>query len=323
MRRIIFLIALAALTTPATRAEDHLSLPSWKPVLTDRAKESSAAPVRHQLPPPPISPLSGPNPRLTPKERRGLLYGREWANSADGPARGEDGSVVFVFGATLPVLVCAPLYVCDLVLQPGETVNDIHLGDGVRWQVTPATQGSGEATTTHVMIKPTDIGLVTDLVITTDRRAYTIQLVSRRMDWMPRVSFYYPDDVQAKWKSYQARQASLREAALKAEPEPSAARLDFGYEISGDHPAWRPIRVYSNGAKTYIEFPAEIAHGDLPALVALGDDGGLFTEPSQQLVNYRYVNHRFEVDKLLDRAALVSGVGWDQVTVKITRQRRP
>jgi type IV secretion system protein VirB9 len=63
----------------------------------------------------------------------------------------------------LPVVVCAPLHVCDLTLQPGEIVNDINIGDGVRWQITPAMQGAGDGLTTHVLIKPTDIGLVTNL----------------------------------------------------------------------------------------------------------------------------------------------------------------
>jgi hypothetical protein len=66
--------------------------------------------------------------------------------------------------------------------------------------------------------------------------------------------------------------------------------------------------------KIYIQFPRHVRHGDLPALVALGDDGGLFTEPSKQLVNYRYVHGRFEVDKVLERAALISGVGWGSMT---------
>jgi type IV secretion system protein TrbG len=56
--------------------------------------------------------------------------------------------------------------------------------------------------------------------------------------------------------------------------------------------------------------------------LSLGDDGGLFTEPSKQLVNYRFVNGRFEVDKVLQRAALISGVGRDQIAVRIERQGR-
>ncbi len=323
MRKAVLLIALAALPATAARGQERRGAEGWKPTLADSSKDAGeTSPTIAHRPPPPITPLTGPNLRLTPKEQQGIRYGRQWADNPDFPARGEDGSVVFIFGSTLPVVVCAPLYVCDLVLQPGEVVNDINIGDGVRWQITPATQG-GDNLTTHVMIKPTDIGLVTNLVITTNRRAYTIKLVSRRTDWMPRVSFFYPDDMRAEWSAYRVRQDHLREASLRAEPEASAANLDFAYSISGDHPSWRPIRVYSNGAKTYIQFPREIAHGDLPALVALAGDDGLFTEPTKQLVNYRYVNGRFEVDKVLEQAALISGVGWDQATVKITRNGRP
>jgi hypothetical protein len=85
--------------------------------------------------PPRIDPLPGPNVPLSPKERHGVPYGKEWANNRDVPARGEDGSIVFVFGATLPTVVCAPLYVCDLALQAGESVNDLNVGDSVRWQI--------------------------------------------------------------------------------------------------------------------------------------------------------------------------------------------
>jgi type IV secretion system protein VirB9 len=71
--------------------------------------------------------------------------------------------MVFVFGATLPTVVCAALYVCDLVLEDGESVNGIHVGDAVRWNVAPATQGAAEKTITHIIIiviiiKPSDIG---------------------------------------------------------------------------------------------------------------------------------------------------------------------
>lgn len=169
--------------------------------------------------PPRIDPLPGPNVPLSPKERHGVRYGKEWANNRDVPARGEDGSIVFVFGSTLPTVVCAPLYVCDLALQTGESVNDLNVGDSVRWQITPATQGSGDRLTTHVMIKPTDVGLLTNLVITTDRRAYTIKLVSQRTEWMPRVSFFYPEDVRSEWGAYRTRQEASREKAASAAPK--------------------------------------------------------------------------------------------------------
>jgi type IV secretion system protein VirB9 len=282
----------------------------------DSLKEGKARP---DGPPPRLNPLGGPQAPLTRKERRGVAYGRQWAENPDMPARGADGGIVFTFGATLPTVVCAPLYVCDLVLEAGETVNDLNIGDSVRWQIIPATQGAGEDQTTHVIIKPTDIGLITNLIITTNRRAYTIKLVSRAEDWMPRIAFHYPDNLRLQWGAYR-QAASARSEAAQAAIGSGAADFDFGYSVSGDNPAWRPVRVFANGAKTYIEFPSDIGAGDLPTLVALSDDGGLFTEPSKRLVNYRFINGRFEVDKVLQRAALISGVGRDQIAVRIERR---
>jgi P-type conjugative transfer protein TrbG len=274
-------------------------------------------------PPPDISPFDGPQAPLSKKERRGVAYGRQWADSPNMPARGEDGSIVFVFGSTLPTVVCAPLYVCDLALQAGESVNDLNIGDSVRWQITPATQGASDAAITHVIIKPTDVGLITNLVITTNRRAYTIKLVSRAEDWMPRVSFSYSDDVRALWSAYRnGRNAATEASAAAVAGGGYGSSFDFDYSVSGDRPAWRPVRVFTSSTKTYIEFPRGVVAGELPTLVALGDDGGLFTEPTKQLVNYRFVDGRFEVDNVLRRAALISGVGRDQVEVRIERMGR-
>ena len=186
MKRIGLIFALAAAPLAALAQEkgkggENRDAKSWQPSIGENAKDVGRAPITEaHRPPPRIDPLPGPNLPLSPKEPHGVRYGKEWANNRDVPARGEDGSIVFVFGSTLPTVVCAPLYVCDLALQAGESVNDLNVGDGVRWQITPATQGAGEHLTTHVMIKPTDVGLLTNLVITTDRRAYTIKLVSQR-----------------------------------------------------------------------------------------------------------------------------------------------
>jgi type IV secretion system protein VirB9 len=269
-------------------------------------------------------PAAGPEVRLTLKEKRGVAYGREWAGNRDQPARGDAGSTVFVFGSTLPTIVCAPLFVCDLALEPGEGVNDLNVGDSVRWKITPASEGSGETLITHVIIKPTDIGLVTNLVLTTNRRTYTIKLVSREKDWMPKVSFDYPDETAALWRAYRertARASEMREAARATAP----GFIDDRYRIEGDNPPWRPVRVYTDGVKTIIQFPEGIAFGDLPTLVELGEDGSflnldsLFNGRTKTLVNYRFLKDRFEADKVLARAVLISGVGDAQLAVTITR----
>lgn len=249
---------------------------------------------------------------LTPKEREAARLAAEWKNRPDLPRRGEDGSVRFLFGATLPSVVCAPLQVCAISLQPGEVVNDVQLGDNVRWLAVPAISGTAPAEITNVIVKPTDAGLSTNMIVTTNRRIYTIKLVSTQAEWMPVVSFAYADDVQAAWSTYNLAKSRQVEATTLPTGQ-DLSKLDFGFRISGDDAAWKPMRVYSDGTKTYLQFPASMQSSEAPALVSLANDG------SEQLVNYRVSGDRYIVDKVLDRAALISGVGRDQVKVKISR----
>ena len=279
---------------------------------------------------PPALPLySGTNVPLSSKEAKGVRIGEAWANNRSGPARGDEGTTVFLFGSTLPTIVCAPLYVCDLALQEGEAVNDLNAGDSVRWKITPATQGAGETLITHVIIKPVDIGLVTNLVITTNRRTYIVKLVSRERDWMPRAAFQYPDDVNTQWQAYRSAIADKQAQPAAAASPVSPPHFDFGYDVSGDAP-WKPIRVYTDGTKTYILFPSQVSSGELPALVEIGEDnsflgqiglGSLINGETTRLVNYRFVEHRFEVDKVLTNARLSAGVGGGATTVTIARTK--
>jgi P-type conjugative transfer protein TrbG len=280
--------------------------------------QATANPVPAGMPPtiPLVSPSRVP---LNTKERAAVALSRRWANRNEMPHAGEDGYVRFLFGAALPTIVCAPLQVCDLALQPGEIVNNVNLGDKVRWVVTPAVSGNGGPQITHLIIKPIDAGLVSSLDIETDRRTYAIKLVSTQSSWMPLVAFNYPDDVQAQWRTYQ-QTAAFGASATTLPTGENVANLQF-LCISGGGPSWSPIRAYTDGAKTYIEFPSSIRSQAAPALVALANDGSWFSAPSAQIVNYRVMGNRYVVDAALDRAALISGVGRGQQRVVISRGR--
>ena len=267
--------------------------------------------------PPPINLLS-PSAPLNAKERQAVALARRWKTRAEMPQRGEDGVVRFLYGATMPTVVCAPLQVCDLALQPGEIVNSVNVGDKVRWNISPGIGGGADGRVTHLIIKPADAGLMSSLVIETDRRTYAVKLVSTQHEWMPLVAFNYPDDMQRQWSAYQ-QTVAFGTAASRLPTGENVANLDFGFRISGDDPRWRPLRVYSDGMKTYIQFPRTLSSGTAPALVALDNDGGWFSSPTQQMVNYRMQDDRYIVDRVLDRAELVSGVGSGQTRVVITR----
>jgi P-type conjugative transfer protein TrbG len=268
---------------------------------------------------PPVPLMSSARVRLDAKEAHGVKLANEWKKRPDIPHRTSDGSVKYLYGATLPTLVCTPLQVCSIQLQAGEVVNDVHAGDRQRWKITPATSGKGDSLTTYIIVKPTDAGLTTNLFVTTDRRSYMIKLASTQHEWIPVLSFDYPDDVDRAWADYRATQAQHINATTLPSGQNLAA-LDFDFELGGDTPGWRPQRVYTDGQKTYIQFTSTNFGGEAPALVVLGNDGGLFTDPSEQLVNYRVIGDRYVVDKVLNHAALITGVGGDQVKVTIERE---
>jgi type IV secretion system protein VirB9 len=291
--------------------------------LTALAIVASAAEAQMMVPPIERTALAAPAMAAAPtrielndKEQAALEIVRKWRNNPDKPRRAADGTVMYLYGATLPTLICTPLQVCAIRLQAGEVVNDVHAGDAARWRITPSMIGTGPAAITNVIVKPTDSGLTTNLIITTDRRSYTIVLKSANIEWMPAIAFDYPDEQARTWADYQKRQNRADHASTLPTGENTAA-LDFNYKLGGDKPKWTPQRVYNDGVKTYIQFTSSKFSDDAPALVVVGKSSSLWSGPTAQLVNYRPIGDRYVVDGLPDQMALLSGVGNAQVKVTI------
>ncbi len=333
MNKVLGVALLAALPSLAHAQQTQVPAIQAGATAAASASVSGAGPTDHPpsagtrvaasaLPstmPPPILLVSPSRTSLNPKERQAVALSRRWKNRAEMPQAGEDGYVRFLFGATLPTVVCAPLQVCNLALQPGEIVNNVNLGDSIRWKITPSLSGNGGTQTTHLIIKPTDAGLVSSLDVETNRRTYAVKLVSTQSEWMPLVAFNYPDDAQTQWAAYQQSVAFGAGATTLPTGENTANLQFLCINPSSGGPGWTPIRAYTDGAKTYIEFPSSISYQAAPALVALANDGSWFSAATAQIVNYRVTGARYVVDAVLDRAALISGVGGDQQRVVLSR----
>ena len=247
---------------------------------------------------------------VTANEAKGMGISTQWRGSRGLVTKGADGKVIFLYGEVQPSVVCSPLQVCDIELQGGEVVRDVLVGDTVRWKVEPATSGAAGGQAIHLIVKPSEPGLVTSMVVTTSRRTYHIQLKSHATQYMARVGFEYPEDVSAKLADVNAR---LEASTIPGAGVP-AEQLSFAYSVSGSA-GWRPTRVYSDGQKTYIQFPRSIAGQDAPVLFVVS--GG-----QNRIVNYRMKSNMMVVDYNVDRAVLVSGVGWKQQKVTISRGGR-
>jgi type IV secretion system protein TrbG len=255
------------------------------------------------------------------------------------PVEGAEGAVVFNFGSTEPNIVCAPLEVCDIALQPGEQVGSVMVGDSARWQIEPAVSGVAPFERQHIVVKPADVGLETSLIVTTDKRTYHMRLISRRTDYMAFVAFTYPDEVLAKWQALRAHTAAVNTALTKVIQESALAtdaagspnggptsaylsNLDFNYSIDGRAP-WKPLRVFNDGLKTIIEMPPAMSQTEAPALLVIRRGGSVNNAKDTTIVNYRVQNGRYIVDQIFEQAVLVAGVGNRQQRVTITRTGRP
>ena len=200
-----------------------------------------------------------------------------------------DGALYQVYAAVGRVTVVA--------LQPGEELVTVAAGDTVRWIVGDTSSGSGADLRVSVMVKPIRSGLKTNLVITTSRRTYLIELTSTEKTWMASVSWEYPKDRMLALQ----RQAQAANAAAPVDSGLSLEKIRFRYAVSGSNPPWKPLRAFDDGEKVYIQFPPGIAQGELPPLFVIGAQG------DGQLVNYRFRAPYYIVDRLFGAAELRLG----------------
>ncbi|MFV3131517.1 P-type conjugative transfer protein TrbG [Niveispirillum sp. KHB5.9] len=205
-------------------------------------------------------------------------------------------------------LYAAPERVTDIALQPGEALVAVSTGDTVRWIIGDTSSGAGEASRVHVLVKPVAASLTTNLVITTDRRAYHLLLESTPQTAMASLSWTYPQDQLLALQRRNSQAATAQPVASGL----SLENLHFRYAITGENPAWRPQRVFDDGDKVYIEFPDRLDQGEAPPLFVIGAQG------EAQLVNYRVRGRHYIVDRLFAAAELRLG-GEPQQVVRIER----
>lgn len=194
-------------------------------------------------------------------------------------------------------LYTSPGRVTVIALQQGEELVTVSAGDTVRWIVGDTASGAGANLRVNILVKPTRVKLKTNLVITTNRRTYLLELSSTPQAWMASVSWDYPKDHMLALQ----KQAQQAQVSAPVDSGLSLEQIKFRYAITGDSPPWKPLRAFDDGERVYIQFPAGIAQGELPPLFVIGQQG------DGQLVNYRFRSPYYVVDRLFGAAELRLG----------------
>ena len=205
-------------------------------------------------------------------------------------------------------LYAAVNQVTDIALEAGEKLVSVSAGDTVRWVVGDTTSGEGKDAQVHILVKPIGADLETNLVITTDRRTYHLEMRSSPSTYMASVSWTYP---ASELLALKKQRAEVEATTAVADIGINLEQLRFRYRIDGDAP-WKPVRVFDDGAKVYIQFPSGLAQSEAPPLFVIGPDG----KPA--LVNYRVRGTTYIVDRLFAAAELRLGTAPQRV-VRIVR----
>jgi type IV secretion system protein VirB9 len=187
--------------------------------------------------------------------------------------------------------------------------------NGMRWLTSPANSGTSDRTSPHVIIKPTDENISTNMIITTDKRTYYLFLTSKRTGYITRLSFYYPHDIVQNWQNAKLIAKEQESQKIAQFPNMTAQNLDFDYEITGNNKLLKPVRVFNDGKHVYLQMNKELSSQQAPILMIIGADN------QTQLVNYRIKNDYYIVDRLFEKADLIIGVGRNQEKIRITKNK--
>ncbi len=206
-------------------------------------------------------------------------------------------------------LYAAVNQVTDVALEAGEKLVSVAAGDTVRWVVGDTTSGDGKDAQVHILVKPIAPDLMTNLVIATDRRTYHLELHATDKTYMASVSWTYPNGALLALRGQSAQAKDAWSTTVETGLDINA--LKFRYRLEGDAP-WKPVRVFDDGAKVYIQFPAGLKQGEAPPLFVIGGDG----QPA--LVNYRVKGTTYVVDRLFAAAEMRLGTAPQQI-VRIVR----
>lgn len=197
--------------------------------------------------------------------------------SSDGsityPTNRHSNIIEYPYGYSQPVLKCAQLRFSRIMLQEGETINNITIAAPGMWTVKKSWQGESDNITPVILVKPRADNISTNLVILTDRRTYDISLEAgdikegetNPQEFFTRaISFYYPEEANA--TSGETLTSSRKEDSDKIESlsyENGIINIDdadMNYTIKeGKYEfPWHPETVYNDGIHTYIKLPNDV-----------------------------------------------------------------
>lgn len=243
---------------------------------------------------------------------------RAYAKSGQAPVLHAGSVRRYPYGLKSPILRCAPLRVCAIVLEDGEHVVDILAGDTAQWLTFQSATGAG-GNTPVIGVKPIlepgrTCDRSTNLIITTDRRIYQVLLdlpacsreetlnenPNRPFDGI--ISFYYPQETLRRWERQELERTAFEERVETSQvpltPAIAVENLhwDYTFRRKGPRFPWNPTAVFDDGERTYVRLPPGLTQAPVP--FAISESGEL------SLLNHRFDGELLVLDRVVERFVL-------------------
>jgi type IV secretion system protein TrbG len=219
----------------------------------------------------------------------------------------EPGVTLVPFGSASPELECETLRVCAIELEAGERVIKTFLGDGERWKVEVELSQDG-GIKPLVALKPTECGIETNLIITTDRRIYDVLVKSRSCAAPGEGLKLGPRRLRFEYGSFSQAWNDKGEPHRSAPPTIKPEDLNFKYSWSRGWRGVKPRLVYDDGERVYVQL--EKVPEKAPAIFRKGAQG-------LEIVPFRLEGSAYVVEALPYEFVLVSGPReWDRTVIR-------
>jgi type IV secretion system protein VirB9 len=201
-----------------------------------------------------------------------------------------------VYDPNQVVLVRGTLgYAITVEFGPGEKIENVSIGDGLGWQITPNRRAN------LLFLKPVDHASPTDMTVVTNARRYNFDLRVDKARPKSNASlifalrFEYPEMAQA---------VLAPVAPQEAPPAPQPPlQSNTAYSFKGVAKGL-PTTVFDDGQATYFRFDDQT---DYPAIFAVDDDG------KEAVVNVSYRDNYLVVDRLAAGFTLRRGAEVTQI----------
>lgn len=228
-------------------------------------------------------------------------------NAVQVPQKFSGGTMFYDFDESFVYeIYCQPYRITDLALEPGEMVlENPFISESQVWKMGAGVSRKNGQDVQHFYLKPDISGLITSMIIITDRRVYHLLLKSFKDCYMAMVEFEYPNNMPytVKTDAMVERMNSKTNALSGIDPK----FLSFDYKMYYSifkKPLWLPKRVYDDGRRTYIQMDETVLHTQSPVL---------FNHKNERL-NYRVDKNLIIIDELIEKVTLRRGK--EKVTIK-------